>query len=90
MWEFADKTDLKTVTPYDQSGDIEFLEGTGVRIPMKPGMFYVVYPSDGHKPCCHESRPTKYRKVVVKVKIDPLLHRVNLKQNTGYPYKSIW
>lgn len=90
MWEFADKEDLHTVVPYDPASDIEFLEGKGTKIAMKPGMFYVVYPSDGHKPCCHETEPTAYRKVVVKVKIDRLLHRVDVGEGKGRPYKSNW
>ncbi len=81
MWEFADKADLKTSKPYDPQTDIEFLTGKGSRIQMQPGMFYVVYPSDGHKPCCHEKTPTSYRKVVVKIKIDHLLHQVERKDS---------
>lgn len=77
MWEYADKAELTVKTPYDQEADIEWLEGHGDRIQMKPGMFYLVYPTDAHKPCCHEDVPTSYRKVVVKIKIDKLLHRVD-------------
>mgnify|MGYP004647650931 CR=1 FL=1 len=76
MWEYADRTDLTVKTPYDPEADIEWLSGHGSRIQMKPGMFYLVYPDDGHKPCCHEKEQTSYRKVVVKIKIDSLLHGV--------------
>ncbi|RHR28116.1 DUF386 domain-containing protein [Clostridium sp. AF19-22AC] len=76
MWEYADKSDLTVRTPYDPEKDIEWLEGSGDKIRMKPGMFYLVYPTDAHKPCCHESTPVYYRKVVVKIRIDKLLHRV--------------
>lgn len=77
MWEYADKAELTVKTPYDAKTDIEWLTGKGDRIRMKPGMFYLVYPTDGHKPCCHEGTPSFYRKVVFKVKIDKLLHRVD-------------
>ena len=77
MWDYADKADLTVKTAYDPEADIEWLTGQGERIQMKPGMFYLVYPTDGHKPCCHESVPSSYRKVVVKIRIDKLLHGVN-------------
>ena len=85
MWEYADKSDLQVKTPYDPETDIEWLEGHGDRLHMKPGKFYLVYPTDGHKPCCHDNMPESYRKVVVKIKIDKLLHvvdagRIGMKQ----------
>lgn len=80
MMEYADKADTVNKVPYDPEADIEWLDGTGSKISIKPGMFYLVYPKDAHKPCCHESIPTTYRKVVVKIKIDKLIHRI------GFPY----
>ena len=88
MWEYADKADLTVKTPYDPDSDIEWLTGKGDRIQMKPGMFYLVYPTDGHKPCCHERIPSSYRKVVVKIKIDKLLHGVNTGR-TGMQHRRI-
>lgn len=76
MWEYADKSELTVKVPYDPKADIEFLSGKGSKIEIKPGMFYLVYPTDGHKPSCHENTPAAYRKVVVKIKIDRLLHGV--------------
>lgn len=38
---------------------------------------------DGHKPCCHEKEQTSYRKVVVKIKIDKLLHGVPAMERTA-------
>lgn len=75
MMEYADKQDLIQKTPYDKENDIQWLNGAGNRIQIKPGMFYLVYPMDGHKPCCHETIPTPYKKVVVKIKVDKLIHR---------------
>ena len=75
--------DLAVKTPYDPEADIEWLSGCGNRIQMKPGMFYLVYPDDGHKPCCHEKEQTSYRKVVVKIKIDKLLHGVPAMERTA-------
>ena len=76
MWEYADVSTLQEKIPYDSSADIQWLTGTGQKIAMKPGMFYIVYPTDAHKPCCHEKQPAAYRKVVVKIRIDKLLHGV--------------
>ena len=36
---------------------------------MKPGMFVVYTPSDGHRPCCSIDSPCEIRKVCVKIKI---------------------
>lgn len=88
MLEYADKEDLAVRIPYDPEADIEWLEGSGDKIRMKPGMFYLVYPSDAHKPCCHESTPVSYRKAVVKIRIDKLLHRVDTGR-TGMNQKKI-
>lgn len=75
--EYADLTDLTTDVPYDEQKDVEFLNGKGQPLLIKPGMFYVVYPGDGHKPCCHSTTPLNNKKVVVKIRIDKLIHQVN-------------
>ena len=75
--EYADLADLTPDVPYDEQKDVEFLLGKGHPLLIKSGMFYVVYPGDGHKPCCHGSAPTKYKKVVVKIRIDKLIHQVD-------------
>ena len=80
MWEYADAAELEEKSPYDSEIDIQWLTGSGQKIAMKPDMFYIVYPTDAHKPCCHESRKTSYRKAVVKIRIDRLLHGVSDRQ----------
>ena len=77
MLEYADASELEEKSPYDSEVDIQWLTGSGQKIAMKPDMFYIVYPTDAHKPCCHESRKTSYRKAVVKIRIDRLLHGVS-------------
>ena len=74
--EYAMLSDLTPDMIYDDTKDVEFLNGTGNLILVKPGMFYVVYPEDAHKPCVHADFPRNYKKVVVKVKIDKLIHGV--------------
>ena len=75
--EYADLTDLTADVQYNEQTDVEFLNGKGQPLLIKPGMFYVVYPGDGHKPCCHNTTPSNYKKVVVKIRIDKLIHQVN-------------
>lgn len=75
--EYADIKDLETKVPFDEEKDLELMDGAGCKIQIKPDMFYILYPSDGHKPCCHEETPTNYKKVLAKIKIDKLIHRVD-------------
>ena len=75
--EYADIKDLETKVPFDEGKDLELLSGSGSKIRITPDMFYILYPSDGHKPCCHENAPTTYKKVLAKIKIDKLIHRVD-------------
>lgn len=75
--EYEDIKDLNTKVAFDEEKDLELLEGYGSKIKITPGTFYILYPSDGHKPCCHESIPTGYKKVLAKIKIDKLIHRVD-------------
>ncbi len=80
MWEYADASELEEKSPYDSKTDIQWLTGEGQKLSIKPGMFCIVYPTDAHKPCCHDGQPTAYRKVVVKIRIDKLLHGVSDRQ----------
>lgn len=74
--EYADMKDLTTKVPFVTEKDLELMSGNGCKIKIKPDMFYILYPTDGHKPCCHENAPTSYKKVLAKIKIDKLIHRV--------------
>jgi biofilm protein TabA len=67
--QWADIADLKTQKAYDADRDAEFFEGSGIDIVVKPGMIYIMYPHDGHKPCAHRGQATTYRKLVVKIPI---------------------
>ena len=75
--EYADLTDLVPDIMYDEQTDVEFLNGKGYLLLIKPGMFYVAYPGDGHKPRCHDTIPFNYKKVLVKIRIDKQIHQVN-------------
>ena len=79
--EYADMQDLVTRVPFDAQKDLELMSGAGCQIQIKPDMFYILYPTDGHKPCCHQDTPTDYKKVLVKIKIDKLIHRIDWNTN---------
>ena len=49
--------------------DCYFYTGKSTAMSIRPGMFYVMFPSDGHKPACHQEFPKHYRKVVVKLPV---------------------
>ena len=52
------------------NGEDYFYEGKSTAISVRPGMFYIMFPSDGHRPGCHQEFPKHYRKVVVKIPVE--------------------
>ena len=68
--EWEDIKNLSVSIAYDEQKDAGFYNGTGETITVKPGMFYVMFPCDGHKPCKHIKEMTKYRKLVLKLKVE--------------------
>ncbi len=75
--EYADIKDLDVKVPFDEEKDLALMKGVGSRMLITPGVFYLLYPEDGHKPCCHFDTPTHYKKVLAKIAIDKLIHRVD-------------
>ncbi|MDD3339413.1 MAG: YhcH/YjgK/YiaL family protein [Lachnospiraceae bacterium] len=67
--QWANTKYLEVAIPYNEQKDILFYHGQGDAICVKPGMFYLVFPEDGHKPCTHVKTPTCYRKIVLKLKL---------------------
>ena len=53
----------------DPEHDCYFYTGKSTAMSIRPGMFYIMFPSDGHKPGCHQEFPKHYRKVVVKLPV---------------------
>ena len=51
--------------------DNYFYTGNSTSVSIRPGMFYVMFPSDGHKAACHHEFQKHYRKVVVKIPVVP-------------------
>ena len=52
---------------YDGTKDIAFLDGEGIPVLVKEGMFYLVFPEDSHMPCRHIQNKLHYNKLVLKV-----------------------
>ena len=56
-------------TTEDAERDCYFYSGKSTAMSVRPGMFYIMFPSDGHKAGCHQMYPKHYRKVVVKIPV---------------------
>jgi len=63
---------LNVEEPYDEAKDVVFYKVPEKinTVKLSEGMFCILFPQDGHMPCCHLAGPCKVLKVVVKVKID--------------------
>jgi biofilm protein TabA len=63
---------LDVEEPYDEAKDVVFYKVPEEinTVKLSEGMFCILFPQDGHIPCCHLSCPSEILKVVVKVKID--------------------
>ena len=53
----------------DEERDLYMYSGKSTALSIRPGMFYIMFPSDGHKPGAHNEFPKHYRKVVVKIPV---------------------
>ena len=65
-WAHIQELNLETEDP---DHDNYFYSGKSTAISIRPGMFYIMFPSDAHKPACHHEFPKHYRKVVVKIPV---------------------
>lgn len=64
---FAPLSALEVKEDYNPDKDIVILKGTGDYVTVKPGMFAVFFPHDGHQPCVAVNGSAPVKKVVVKV-----------------------
>lgn len=61
---------LTPSVPYDAQRDIEFLNGGRDNVLLvSAGLFYAVYPEDGHMPSCHTKEQHPYTKIVMKLPV---------------------
>lgn len=64
--------ELTTRTPYQSEKDAEFYEPPVVPVPrfrLRPGLFAIFFPEDGHQPGVMEEVPGEVRKIVFKLRI---------------------
>lgn len=63
---------LNVEEPYDKTKDVVFYEVPEKinTIKLSKGMFCILFPQDGHMPCCQLASPCEVLKVVVKVEIN--------------------
>lgn len=67
---WAHVQEVVTVSEYDAENDIYFMDGPCTSLTIKPGTFYIMYPSDAHKPGCHNEFPKRYKKIIVKLPLE--------------------
>ncbi len=63
---------LNVEEPYDEAKDVVFYKVPEKinTIKLGEGMFCILFPQDGHMPCCQVAGPCEVLKAVVKVKIN--------------------
>lgn len=66
---YRDVEGMKESIPYDEAKDIVFYEAGGQPACIEEGMFYVVFPHDGHMPCRDLNGTQNYRKLVLKIRV---------------------
>lgn len=66
---YADIDTLKLKEPYNETADYEMYEKGGQPVRIEPGMFYFVFPHDGHMPSRQLDGPGKYRKIILKIRV---------------------
>lgn len=52
---------------YDPEDDIEYFQGTGDFVLLKPGMFAIQFPHDAHLPGCHNGKSVHLKRGVIKL-----------------------
>lgn len=66
-WAHVQETEV--TNEYDEDSDLYFVSGPSTSLTIKPGTFYIMYPSDAHKAGCHNEFVKTYKKVVVKLPV---------------------
>jgi len=60
----------EVLIPYDENKDIEFLDGAKYSfVNVQEGDFTVFFPNDVHAPALQYDKPSKIKKVIVKIRV---------------------
>jgi biofilm protein TabA len=70
LMEYGNIHDLTESVPYNEESDAMFWKGMGSVLEVPAGVFYIAFPEDGHKPCCHKIKRSHYKKMVIKIKAE--------------------
>ncbi len=55
----------------DPERDNRFYEGHSTSVTVRPGMFYIMFPTDAHRSGGHREFPKACKKVIVKIPVNP-------------------
>lgn len=66
---YEDIANLPPNEEFNETKDMQMLDGDGQYVTVNPGMFCLVLPHDGHKPGCCVETPGKLRKFVIKLPV---------------------
>ena len=55
----------------EKDGDNSFWQGRSTSVSVRPGMFYILFPTDAQRTGTHHEFPKQCRKVVVKIPVRP-------------------
>lgn len=70
---WAERDSLDEIIAYNEHKDATYYSGEAVSsMQIGKGMFYIVFPHDGHKAVRHITVPTEYRKIVMKLPVAEL------------------
>ena len=68
-WGYTDFLDV--IADYNEPDDYLLLDGAREqRLLIEPGMFWVAFPADAHRPGGHTAAPRPYRKIVMKLPVE--------------------
>lgn len=67
---WSDISNLNVSIPYNAEKDVERLDGVkNHHMLISKGMFYIVFPHDGHKAVSHSMQKNRYKKIVLKIPV---------------------
>ena len=55
----------------EQNRDNAYWQGHSTSVTVRPGMFYILFPTDAHRTGTHHEFPKQCRKVIVKIPVKP-------------------
>lgn len=69
MIGFTNASTLEVTDAYNAEKDIAFYKGEGDFITLKPGMFFIFFAGEAHRPSVTVKNPVKVKKLVFKLKL---------------------